>query len=73
MSTCSILLQILAHYHSQLYPRRLYKDHESVFVSLEPMMWYPTIVTLLTGQHQKVITCSHHIHGNGVADVCVVI
>ncbi|XP_065896481.1 serine-rich adhesin for platelets-like isoform X2 [Dysidea avara] len=32
---------------------RLYKDHEAVFLSLEPMMWYPTIVTLLTGQHQK--------------------
>jgi len=47
---------------------RLYKDHESVFVSLEPMMWYPTIVTLLTGQHQKVTTCNHSpcFHGNHV-------
>ena len=36
-------------------------------------MWYPTIVTLLTGQHQKVTICNHspcfygdHVGGGSV-------
>ena len=35
----------------------LYKDYEEAFVQLDPMMWYPSLVTLLTGDHEQV-NCS---------------
>lgn len=32
----------------------MYRDHETVFVKLDPTMWYPSLVTMLTGEHKRV-------------------
>ena len=33
---------------------RMYNDHEDVFTLLDQTMWYPSLVTLLTSDHQQV-------------------
>ena len=49
-----VVMEIVCYINVVTMTFSMYKDHEEIFVMLDPTMWYPSLVTMLTGEHKQV-------------------